>query len=344
MGQCVVALPLFFLIMNIRITQIDGKLPNLALMKLSHWHKSQGHRVFFEKSITKGIFEPEYDMVYGSAIFSTSEKKINTFKQNFPNAIVGGTGTGDNATTVESIIGSTGYEFYDYGIYPDFDASIGFSQRGCRLRCKFCVVPNKEGKNVSSNTIYDIWKQNPRNQSKKIHLLDNDFFGQPDWQEKANEIILGGYRVCFSQGINIRLIDEHGAGFLSRMKFRDDSFKKKRVYTAWDNKRDEAIFLKGVGYLLDAGIKPHEIMVYFLCNYWEKGLTQDVWNRFNVMAEIGLLPYPMIYEKWNADKELKAFQEWVIRGAYRVTPFEVFLKETKSQYFERKNNTLILFS
>ena len=68
----------------VRLTQIDGKFPNLALMKLSHWHKTNGDKVYFEKAISKGIFEPEYDIVYGSAIFTTSEKKIKQFKQNFP--------------------------------------------------------------------------------------------------------------------------------------------------------------------------------------------------------------------------------------------------------------------
>jgi len=322
--------------MNVRLTQIDGKFPNLALMKLSHFHKSKGDMVLFKDSIVKEIFEPEYDIVYGSAIFSTSDKKIQLFRQNFPQAIVGGTGTNDNKTTVESILNLSEYENYDYSIYPNFDASIGFSQRGCRLRCKFCVVPEKEGKNKTSNTIYDIWKQNPKNTKKKIHLLDNDFFGQPNWQERANEIIDGGYRVCFNQGINIRLIDQEGANMLAKMKFRDDSFKTKRIYTAWDNKRDEKIFLQGIQCLLSAGIKPKDIMVYFLCNYWEKGLTEDVWYRFNQMKDIGLLPYPMIFEKWTATHELKQFQEWVIRAGYRVTPFETFMKETKRQYFEKQ--------
>ena len=30
---------------NVRLTHIDGKLPNLALMKLSHWHRAQGDQV-----------------------------------------------------------------------------------------------------------------------------------------------------------------------------------------------------------------------------------------------------------------------------------------------------------
>jgi tRNA A37 methylthiotransferase MiaB len=34
----------------------------------------------------------------------------------------------------------------DYTIYPRFQQSIGFTQRGCRLNCSFCVVPQKEGK------------------------------------------------------------------------------------------------------------------------------------------------------------------------------------------------------
>lgn len=28
--------------MNVRLTQIDGALPNLALLKLSHWHLARG--------------------------------------------------------------------------------------------------------------------------------------------------------------------------------------------------------------------------------------------------------------------------------------------------------------
>src|SRR6266436_1647510 len=35
----------------------------------------------------------------------------------------------------------------DYSLYPKFTGSLGFTQRGCRLSCKFCVVPIKEGKN-----------------------------------------------------------------------------------------------------------------------------------------------------------------------------------------------------
>lgn len=305
--------------MKIRLTQIDGNLPNLALMKLSAWHKLQGHEVYFERSINRGLFEPEYNRVYGSAIFSSSAKKIELFRQNFPGAIVRGTGT-DSLETVEEFLNLEEFEEFDYSIYPNFKHSIGFSQRGCRLRCKFCVVPTKEGKNKSVNSITKIWRGDPH--PKNILLLDNDFFGQLDWKVKINEAIDGNFKLCFSQGINIRLIDKEGAELLAKCKYYDNEFKTKRIYTAWDNKRDEKIFTKGVNHLIDSGIKPSNIMVYMLCNYWEKGLTADVWHRFNEMVKIGLMPYPMLYDKPNASNDLIRFQSWVIMRGYKFIEFD----------------------
>lgn len=304
--------------MKIRITQIDGKLPNLALMKLSHFYKATGHEVFFETSIRKSFFEPNYDLVFGSAIFSTSKKKITLFLSEFPTAKIGGTGSGEK-WTVEDFTGDYP-DLYDYSIYPDFRHSIGFSQRGCRLRCKFCVVPEKEGKNKNANRITDIYRGEPY--PKNILLLDNDFFGQPDWREKSAEIIEGNYKVCFSQGINIRLFDKEAAQILAKMRYYDDQFERKRIYTAWDNLRDANIFFRGIGYLTGAGVNPKNIMVYFLCNYWEKGLTHDVWERFNQMVAIGLEPYPMVYDIENADADIKRFQTWVIRRAYHKIEFQ----------------------
>ena len=130
--------------MHVLLIQVDGKLPNLALMKLAHWHRSQGHTVTLTKRRPRDLFDPSYDTVYASAIFSDSRKFFPRIRSDWPNVIFGGTGT-TNPLTVESIIG-TDYEFYDYQDYPDFKESIGFTKRGCRLSCKFCVVPEKEGK------------------------------------------------------------------------------------------------------------------------------------------------------------------------------------------------------
>lgn len=317
---------------TIRLTQIDGSLPNLALMKLSHYHKAKGHKVCFERSVVRSLYEPEYDKVYGSAIFSTSKKKVDLFRQQFPNALIGGTGTGNMTMTVESFLGIDTYEHYDYSIYPDFQASLGFSQRGCRLRCKFCVVPEKEGKVKGINTIADIYRGEPY--PKHIILLDNDFFGQPHWRELSQEIIDGDYKVSFNQGINVRLIHQEGAEYLAQMRYMDDQFKKKRIYTAWDNRRDEDIFTKGINTLIGAGVRPAHIMVYMLCGYWPNETFDDVYYRFQRMVNMGLMPYPMVYGN---DPQLKKFQRWVIRRYYQLTSWEDFNSQSAKQYKTSKS-------
>ena len=208
--------------MEVRITHLDGKLPNIALMKLSHWHKSNGDNVHFYRTARKELFEPKYDVVYGSSIFSFNEKKQQTFLKSFPNAIVGGTGF-KSLKTIEAHIGILRYEKYDYKLYPEFENSIGFTQRGCRLKCKFCVVGKKEGANVDNDLVANIWRGDPY--PKNLILLDNDFFGQPNWESKANEIIDGNFRACFCQGINIRLIDDKSAQVLPHIQYYDNKFK-----------------------------------------------------------------------------------------------------------------------
>jgi hypothetical protein len=45
--------------MRIRLTQIDGKLPNLALMSLAHYHRARGD-VRFTKCVERQRGEPIY--------------------------------------------------------------------------------------------------------------------------------------------------------------------------------------------------------------------------------------------------------------------------------------------
>lgn len=77
---------------RIRLTHLDGKLPNLALMKMSAWFKDHGALVTFSKCVSRELFEGDYDLVLGSSIFNWSENARNIFAHNFPGAIIGGTG------------------------------------------------------------------------------------------------------------------------------------------------------------------------------------------------------------------------------------------------------------
>jgi hypothetical protein len=179
--------------MSVRLTQIDGKLPNLALMKLANFHLGRGDAIHFSKHVDRDMLEPSYERVYGSAIYSFSAERVARFKAAFPEAILGGTWD-RQPLTVEDVIGDHG-ETYDYSIYPQFSGSIGFTQRGCRLKCGFCVVPKKEGNARSVNTIAQIYRGEPF--PRHLHLLDNDFFGQPreQWEARIDEIRAGGFKV-----------------------------------------------------------------------------------------------------------------------------------------------------
>jgi hypothetical protein len=261
--------------MYVRLTQIDGKLPNLALMKLARFHRDQGDDLHFTKHVERDMLEPDYGRVYGSAIFSFSADRVLKFRQEFPNAVVGGTHNLADNHTVEQFLGIEETEQYDYSIYPNFEGSIGFTQRGCRLKCGFCVVPKKEGKPRSVNTIASIWRGEPW--PKHLDLLDNDFFGQPreQWKARMDEIRAGGFKVCLNQGINIRMIDEESATALASIPYYDDSFKSRRLYTAWDNVGDEERFFRGVDTLERHGIPPRHLLVYMLVGYDKR----ETWER-----------------------------------------------------------------
>lgn len=309
---------------RVRITQVDGALPNVALMRLAHWHKANGDDVYITRHIERDLFESaDYDLVYASCIFSFSGSRLDRFMKQWPTAIVGGTGTGSGAT-IEQLIGD--YPFYDYEGYDGFTASIGFTQRGCRLKCKFCVVPQKEGKNRSVGTIAQIWRGDPY--PKHIHLLDNDFFGQPNYRAIVDEIRDGGFKVCFSQGINTRLITDEAAAALATIKYSDTKFSRRRLYTAWDNLKDEQVFFTGVERLAKAGIPPTNLMAYMLVGFDPLETWDRIWHRFSKMVAMGIDPYPMVYNDKRAD--LKCFQRWVITRTYKTTPWDEYRRATKS--------------
>ena len=320
--------------MRVRLTQIDGSLPNLALMKLAHWHRARGDEVVMTRLAGRDLYEGSYDRVYGSAIFKFSSKKIAAFVDAWPDAIIGGTGT-DLQHTVEHVIDVPIYEQYDYSDYPEFVPSIGFTQRGCRLKCKFCVVPLKEGAAHSTNRIRDIWRG--EGHPKKLHLLDNDFFGQPedDWRARIDEIRFGGFKVCLNQGINVRHITPSAAAALATVEYRDDAFSERKIYTAWDNLKDEGVFFRGVDMLASAGIPPKHIRSYMLVGFDKNETWDRIWIRFNKMVELGIEPYPMVFDCRATDPEryrgLKQFQRWVVTGLYRAVAFKDYDSSRKNR-------------
>jgi hypothetical protein len=327
--------------MIVRLTQIDGKLPNLALMKLSAFYRARGAEIAFTKQVERDLLEPDYDRVYGSAIFSSSAGRVGTFRDNFRKAVVGGTWDVTNRITVEDELGVDEGEAADYSIYPRFVSSIGFTQRGCRLKCGFCVVPKKEGKPRSVNTIASLWRGEPY--PKQLHILDNDFFGQPreQWEARIDEIRSGGFKVCLNQGINIRMITDEAATALASIRYYDDSFRFRRIFTAWDNVGDEERFFRGIDTLEHHGIPAKHVIAYMLVGYDHRETWERVLYRLYKMAARGIFPFPMVYGDRDrtlplggyngniGNRTLGDLQRWALRKTYQFKPFEEYDKNAK---------------
>lgn len=296
--------------MRVQLLQLDGKIPNLALMRIAAHHRELGDEVELSVTGNTDAFERRLydspDLVYASAIFTRTRPLVEQLLVARPDAIVGGTGW--DLGTLEQR-GITTLKT-DYSIYPSFRQSIGFTQRGCRLKCEFCIVPKKEGAVKPEATIAEIWRGDPW--PKELLLLDNDFFGQPQWRDRIREIREGRFKVSFNQGINARCLTDEAAEAIASVNYRDDSMERKRIYTAWDSRDDEERLFAGLNRLVKYGVKPDHIMVYILCGFWPGETQADRDYRRKKLRDFGARPYPMPYVR---TKEIVGFQRWII-GAY----------------------------
>lgn len=312
--------------MNVLLLQLDAhSLPNIALARIAQHHRDQGDRVELRHIRTIEDLQPRLgdigiDKVYGSLIFEKSRPLAEHAQRIYRHIELGGTGW--NVTSNLADVGIAEGKI-DYSIYPRFRRSIGFTMRGCRLRCGFCVVPRKEGKARANATIDEIYRGEPY--PRELLLLDNDLFGHPDWRSVVDAIVDGRFKVSFVQGINARFLDEETATALGRMQVRDDGMKRRRIYTAWDGKRDERRLFAGLDALVKfGGFSPDMIMVYMLIGH-EAGETHaDRDYRRARLRAFGCRPYPMPFVRTN---ELVAFQRWVVHRHDLHTTWERFYGE-----------------
>ena len=192
---------------RIALVDVDGRnFPNLALMKLSAWHKAQGDSVEWYSPL---FSRP--DKIYASKVFTFTQDYID-YAYGDPEPVRGGTGY-DPAVRLPYEVERT---LPDYSIYPEWGSALGFLTRGCIRNCQWCIVPRKEG---ALQVVDDI--ERIAAGRRDVVLLDNNFLAAPgefirEQLEKAARL---GLRLDFNQGLDARLMTTDNARLLAACRW-----------------------------------------------------------------------------------------------------------------------------
>ena len=254
----------------------DAPKHNLALMKISAWHKSNGDDVDLNMPILRA------DYRYASILFERNRKMFIADKYGGP--------AFDNFECLDSEIEKSRP---DYELYPHNDFSLGYTFRPCWNCCDFCKVPKMNHPDLKHHSIWEFHDT----RFKKICLLNNNTFLDPRWKETFEEIWDAGLSVIDENGYDLRLVDDEKADAIKHTKWQGS------VHFAWDRMCDEALIVHGLKM-----IKKHKInnvRVYVLIGY-NTTEEQDL-HRCQVLKDIGLDPYIMPYNQSDKEKAFKRF-------------------------------------
>ena len=204
--------------MKIGLVDVDGHAkkkkwgatiyPNLALCKIARWHRQQGDTVEWAFPFD------HYDRIYMSKVFNFSPDDLTAYDAG--EIIRGGTGY-DITSRLPDEIDRTQP---DYSIYPNIpkDTAYGFLTRGCSNKCRWCVVPRKEGAIVPYMDVEEIAIEGRH----KLVLMDNNILAAGDYAKaQLKKIIDRGYRVDFNQALDARLVTDEFARLLAKVKWLD---------------------------------------------------------------------------------------------------------------------------
>lgn len=190
---------------RIGLLAVDSVYPNLALMKISRHHKEHGDTVEWMNPLE------HYDKVYMAKVFS--------YTPDYRYYI--------DAGEVEK--GGTGYDIRkrlpenidrlqpDYSIYPAIDntTAYGFITRGCPNKCKWCVVPQKEGNIQPYMDVEEISIEGRRN----LILMDNNILASDYGILQIEKIVRLGLKVDFNQALDARLVTDDIDKLLAKVKW-----------------------------------------------------------------------------------------------------------------------------
>lgn len=283
--------------MRVLLIDADSTIPNLALMKISAYHKAMGDIVGFN------VEDP--DKVYCSIIFKKNRHMADGLRFLYPNADIdiGGSGYDLKKTLPEYIESMTP----DYTIYPDNKSYYGFTTRGCIRHCPFCIVHDKEGgfRRIFGDVDSALRSIMGNHELTEMTFLDNNILADRDWFiELCNTLHLRfpKMKVDFNQGLDIRLIDDESAKALSKL----------RPITKWKFAFDMISYkdkvTKGIE-ILNRYIKVRSMVLFYVYVDGDYQIPDAV-ARCRMLKENGATAYAMLNLDVEHTKRMKTFKRW----------------------------------
>lgn len=272
--------------MKIGLVDVDGhNFPNLALMKLSAYHKNKGDSVEWAGSLER------YDCVYLAKVFDFTKDDLQAYQTE--NLIQGGTGYNLTSKLPYEIE----HSYPDYSLYGIEDTAYGFLTRGCPRQCPFCIVAKKEG--IVSHKVADLnefWRG-----QKKIKLLDPNLLACVERKQLLKQLADSRALIDFTQGLDARLLDDVLVAAINECRY-------KYLHFAWDNINDQVTPAKLAAYADKWKIRTKDCIVYVLTNY-NSTHEQDL-ERIYKLRDMGYTPYVMIFDKYNSPQQTRYLQRW----------------------------------
>ena len=289
--------------MKVQLIDIDSTIPNLALMQISAYHKTQGDITGFD------ITNP--DKVYISCVFKKNADQARGVSTFYPNSeiVMGGSGI-DLSIHLPTEIAKIKP---DYDLYPS-EYSMGFTTRGCIRNCPFCIVPKKEGKLHRWQHVSEFHDD----RFDTVILLDNNITADKDWFFDNTDWILDK-KLKFNpiQGMDIRILTEEIAERLKLMKWAGP------IHFAFDNLKDEKPVLAGIEMLKNAGINVRSNVSFYVLTGFNTTIEEDIY-RCNLLKQNNTNAFVMQYLPTRQTKDLArwANRKWL----YWSCDFDEYVK------------------
>jgi hypothetical protein len=331
------------------LIDVDGLLPNLALMKLSAFHRRQGDETFllrltrywykhFAKPLDMRIntMVGVPDQAYISCIFSKNRSNALSMRVLLESMGVPVDVGGVGVDLEKCLPSEVEHVMPDYSLYPSQEYSLGYTSRGCIRKCPWCIVWRKEGSVREWASLSEFL--DPKHD--KVILLDNNLLAAPNCEKVLLELITRRIKVCFTQGLDIRLLNDSNARLLSLCKYRNYNWTHRRLYFSFDSLEEEPAVLEGIKRLRGHNVPPKRLLFYVLVGYGPGPEAYDYayflehdYHRFEVLRDQGALPYIMVYNGRRDIPVLGAFQRWVNGHWYNSRPLLDYVQHTSPKIY-----------